>query len=146
MTRRLPLFPTVILKTILIETFQGRRRCRGCSWRWGRGSSSWGGGEQTDTALFFFLHIVVHKSVSQPPTYISLCFHGCFWILFFFVPKTWWMRSLILVFPIWLSVPSPLLSILKPVSWSSFCIFSERGDSSTLSDSQIGDKNLNVNF
>ena len=79
MTRRLPLFLTVILKTILIETFQGRRRCRGCSWRWGRGSSSWGGGEQTDTALFFFLHIVVHKSVSQPPT---CTYHYVFMVVF----------------------------------------------------------------
>ena len=149
---------------------QGRRRCRRRCGRRGRGSSSRGGGEQTYTALFFFLHIVVHKSVSfymllktmmlrirLPITpYDSIIisqtpmtndhiiprpnstlrpYYDPQWFYYdspmtLFVSETWW-RRVPLVFPMWLSVPSLplLLSILQPVSWSSFCIFSLGGNS-----------------
>ena len=51
-------------------------------------------------------------------------------LLLLFVSETW-RRRVPLVFPMWSSVPSLplLLSILQPVSWSSFCIFSLGGNS-----------------
>ena len=55
---------------------QGRGCCRGCCRRRGRRSSSWRGGEPTNTALFIILHTLLHKSVSFP-FILSISIHTC---------------------------------------------------------------------